>query len=244
LVAGISYFTLIVVCLVAIQVSLLNSGLMEYWSLRNNFIFGIQMSLFYVYNICCALLLSIIYSLTKGWNSILNEHVKQNFFNSLKFMRLSGIFHIKICEIADLFSNIFFLNMLTFFMQSFYMCLMSSFNILNLIISPNSTRVYFAVLTSSWFIQFFPYVIWMTLFSNLLIEEGKRMMDLMNRIHLNDRKMKGKHQRMIVFHQQSFHNIPIVYCWFFPLDWTLFFSMMCGILNYFIILIQMYDVNE
>lgn len=209
---------------------------------------GFPIVLFYQYNIASMTLISIIYFEFKAWNMLLIDHLKKDdkisISKDLKLMRLSAIFHYKLCEALDAFSSLFFLSMMTFFFECFYMFLLTLFNMLAFVLNPSSSAAYFSVLTSCWCLQYVPFILWMTSFASFIKNEGKAMGNLVDQLYMRDKGCIGRKQRAFAFTLQSAHSSPIIYCSIFPLDWKLLFDILYGVFNYFIILIQMYDVSE
>lgn len=250
IVCAFAYFTWIGVSVIGIQLCLHYSGLMATWSLKNNFLFASAITFFYQYSITCMMLLAVIYFTLKTWNELIDDFLSYKDEYHMKFgtklnhcelIRLSARIQDRICDTLDCYSSCFQLVILTLLLEFFYMSLLALFNLLSLIITKNITTVYFVILVGLWCLQFLPLVLWLTSFSNLIENEGQRLDDLIDKLLTLSNRTGGTKKRVNAIHLQAHHRPPIVCCRFFKINWYLFFDILCAIMNYFIILIQMYD---
>lgn len=245
------YFSWVGVSTIGIQLCLYYTGLMDSWSLKNNFLFGFPVCLFYMFSTSCMMLIALIYFTIKTWNELVlrflsndddEDYVKfgVNLSNS-QLIQLCSKFHLTIWDTMNQFSTSFRLNILVFLLQFFYMSLMTLFNLLSLIISQNSTLFFFVLLVGLWFLQYLPFVFWMTSYSSAIEDEGATLDDSIERLLKSSDRLGGIEKRVNAIHIHNQNQNLVLCCVYFKLDWYLIFSTLCAIMNYFIILIQMYD---
>lgn len=245
------YFSWVGISTIGIELCLYYSGLMESWSLKNNFLFGFPICFFYIFSTSCMMLIALIFFTIKTWNELVLQFLSNdddeyyvkfgvNLTNS-ELIRLCANFHLTIWDTMNQFSRSFRLNILAFLLQFFYMSLMTLFNLLSLIISQNVTLFFFVSLVGLWFLQYLPFVFWMTSYSSAIEEEGVTLDNSIERLLKSSDRLGGIEKRVNAIHIQTQTQNLVLCCIFFKLDWYLIFSILCAIMNYFIILIQMYD---
>jgi 7tm Chemosensory receptor len=193
-------------------------------------------------NVSLMMLSSVGYYIMLNLNEFIDNSIEgKTFCPERKLFKLATEIHNKICEVFEKVSEFYSVLWLVTLLLTAFLNVLNVFILFLLLKVGGSEIELFIITTMAWALVCLPPVIWVVAYASAMQSQSLETGKLFTKLSTRRRNLKDLEQAQ-VFQLLLSHRTPKISCGMFKLDWKFFFSFVCCIFSFSIIVIQFSDV--